>query len=58
MVLPILLIGLGMLLISGGFWGSSGLRPPYDAVIAWGAPVGLLITLMGVILLIIPDFFG
>ena len=58
MVFPIALIGLGMLLISGGFWGSSRLRSPYDAVIAWGSPVGLLVTLMGVILLIIPHFFG
>jgi hypothetical protein len=58
MVFPIVLIGLGMLLISGGFWGSARLRSPYDAIIAWGTPLGLLVTLMGVILLIIPDFFG
>ena len=58
MMIPIVLISLGMLLISGGFWGSSRLRSPYDAIIAWGAPLGLLVTLIGVILLIIPDFFG
>ena len=58
MVVPIALIGMGMLLISGGFWGSARLRSPYDAIIAWGSPAGLLLTLMGVLLLIIPDFFG
>lgn len=58
MVISIVLISLGMLLISGGFWGSSRLRSPYDAIIAWGSPLGLLVTLIGVILLIIPDFFG
>jgi hypothetical protein len=58
MAVSIALIGLGILLISGGFWGSARLRSPYDAVIAWGTPIGLLVTLMGVILLIIPDFFG
>jgi hypothetical protein len=54
----ILLILLGMALIIAGFWGSTQLRKPYDALIAWCAPVGLLVVLAGVVMLIIPNFFA
>ncbi len=54
----VLLIGLGLLLVIFGFWGSSKLHKPYDTLAAWCAPVGLLVTLTGVVLLIIPDFFS
>ena len=52
------LIICGLLLIGAGFWGSTQLRKPYDALIAWGAPVGLLVVLTGVVLLIMPNFFA
>jgi hypothetical protein len=46
-----------MVLITAGFWGSAQLRKPYDAFVAWCAPMGLLVVLTGVVLLIIPHFF-
>jgi hypothetical protein len=54
----VLLIVLGLLLIAGGFGGSRHVRKPYDSLVAWGAPVGLLVTLTGITLLMIPNFFG
>lgn len=54
----VLLILFGMVLITAGFWGSTQIRKPYDALIAWCAPVGLLVVLTGVVLLIIPHFFA
>jgi len=54
----IILITVGIFLIAGGFWGSTQLRKPYDVVSAWCAPVGLLVTLVGIVLLIIPHFFA
>jgi hypothetical protein len=45
-------------LIILGFWGSARLPRPYDALVAWCAPVGLLAALMGITRVIIPDFFG
>jgi hypothetical protein len=47
----------GLLLMACGFWGSTLPRPLYAAVLAWGAPVGLLLSLAALILLTIPDFF-
>ncbi len=55
--MAILLLLVGGVLLYGGFWGSATLRSPYDAVLAWGAPVGLLLTASGILLLIIPKFF-
>ena len=52
------LIGVGLVLIIGGFWGSDRFPSPYDAWSAWGAPVGLLVMLAGITLSLIPDFFG
>ena len=58
MLNSVLLIVLGLLLIAGGFGGSYQFRTPYDSLVAWGAPVGLLVTLTGITLLVIPNFFG
>ena len=58
MLYHVLLILLGMVLITAGFWGSTQLRKPYDAVSAWCAPVGLLVAFVGIVLLIIPHFFA
>ena len=58
MFIHVMLMGVGVGLINLGFWGSSRLPPPYDALVAWCAPIGLLVTLTGVTWFIIPDFFG
>jgi hypothetical protein len=47
----------GLLLIACGFWGSTLHRPFYAALLAWCAPVGLLLSLAALILLNIPNFF-
>jgi hypothetical protein len=47
----------GLLLIAGGFWGSTLHHPFYAAVFAWCAPIGLLLSLAALVLLCIPDFF-
>lgn len=54
----VLMIVCGVLCMVGGFWGSSRLRSPYDALVAWCSPAGLLITYIGIITFLIPDFFG
>jgi hypothetical protein len=47
----------GLALIIFGFWGSSQLRSPFDGIAAFAAPIGLLLSIVGVILLVIPTFF-
>ena len=54
---PILLTTLGLLLITLGFWGGHVCPKPYDALIAWCAPIGLVVMLAGIVLLFIPNFF-
>jgi hypothetical protein len=53
-----LLTALGVLLIVLGFWGGHECPKPYDTLVAWCAPVGLIITLAGIVLLFIPNFFA
>ena len=53
----ILLTALGLLLIALGFWGGHACPKPYGALVAWCAPVGLVVTLAGIVLLCIPTFF-
>ena len=53
----ILLTMLGLLLIVLGFWGGHMGPKPYDSLIAWCTPVGLVVALIGIILLFIPNFF-
>jgi hypothetical protein len=53
-----LLTVLGLWLIVLGFWGGHGCPKPYDALIAWCAPVGLIVMLAGIVLLFIPTFFA
>jgi hypothetical protein len=47
----------GLVLIVFGFWGSSQLRSPFDGMAALAAPIGLVLSIVGVILLVIPTFF-
>ena len=58
MILSLCYIGLGLTLITAGMWGSTTLRAPYNTILAWCAPTGLLLTLAGIVQLIIPDFFA
>jgi hypothetical protein len=53
-----LLTALGLGLIVLGFWGGHVFPKPYDALVAWCAPVGLVVTLAGIVLLFIPSFFA
>jgi len=52
-----LLTALGLLLIGLGFWGGHKCPKPYDSLVAWCAPVGLVVMLVGIVLLFIPSFF-
>ena len=52
-----LLTVLGLLLIILGFWGGHVWPRPYGLLVAWCAPVGLVVTLVGIVLLFIPGFF-
>jgi hypothetical protein len=54
----ILLTTLGLLLIVLGFWGGHEWPKLYDTLAAWCAPIGLVLTLAGIVLLFIPNFFG
>jgi len=54
----VLLTALGLLLIVLGFWGGHECPKPYDALVAWCAPIGLIIMLTGIVLLFIPNFFS
>lgn len=53
--IAMLLGGLGLIVFA--FWGSSQLRQPFDGLAAVAAPIGLLLSIVGVILLVIPTFF-
>jgi hypothetical protein len=53
-----LLTALGLGLIVLGFWGGHVFPKPYDALVAWCAPVGLIVMLAGIVLLFTPGFFA
>ena len=53
-----LLTALELMLIVLGFWGGHVFSKPYDALVAWCAPVGLVVMLVGIVLLFIPGFFA
>ena len=53
-----LLTALGLGLIVLGFWGGHVFPKPYDTLVAWCAPVGLVVLLAGIVLLFIPSFFA
>jgi hypothetical protein len=54
----VLLTVLGLGLIVLGFWGEHVFPKPYDVLVAWCAPVGLVTMLAGIVLLFIPNFFS
>jgi hypothetical protein len=54
----VLLTALGLLLVALGFWGGHKCPKPYDALVAWCAPIGLVVMATGIVLLFIPNFFA
>ena len=53
----IIMIVAGLILICWGFWATYNARRPWDMLGALSLPVALIITLMGVLLSAVPDFF-
>jgi hypothetical protein len=47
-----------LVLIVLGFWGGHEYPKPYDALVAWCAPIGFVVLLAGIVLLFIPHFFA
>lgn len=50
-------IGGGVCMIAVGFWGGHTWPQPYATLAAWCAPLGLLLTLAGIVSVYIPSFF-
>jgi hypothetical protein len=57
-LLPMTTLLSGLALMVLGFWGSSQWRSPFDGIAACGAPIGLLLSIIGVIVWVIPTFFS
>ncbi len=51
------MIIVGIPVIGLGFWASFNARRPWDIIGSLALPVGLVITLLGVLLTCVPDFF-
>ncbi len=58
MVLNGILIICGICLVASGVRNTFGKKSPWDAVGAFLAIVGLIVSLVGVLLVCVPDFFG
>lgn len=58
MVLNGILIVCGIFLVASGVWNTFKKKSPWDAVGAFLAIVGLIVSLVGVLLVCAPDFFG
>jgi hypothetical membrane protein len=58
MVFNCMLIVCGTFLVASGIWNTFKKRPPWDAVSAFLAVVGLIASLVGVLLICVPGFFG
>ncbi len=56
-VVSIFLIIAGLAMIAWGFWGADKMKSPWDIVAALFAPAGLIVSLLGVLLLCVPNFF-
>jgi len=51
------MILLGIPLMGWSFWASYNAKKPWDIIAAISLPVGLVITLTGVLLTCVPNFF-
>lgn len=56
-VVSIFMILAGLAMISWGFWAADKMKNPWDIVGALFAPAGLVVSLLGVLLLFVPNFF-
>ncbi|MBE9503373.1 MAG: hypothetical protein IME96_04290 [Proteobacteria bacterium] len=52
-----MMIIVGLIIIGGGFWVSYNTKKPWDIIGALCLPVGMIITLFGVLLNSVPNFF-
>lgn len=57
-ILKIIAILCGILLLFWGVWASFEGKKPYDKIGAVVAPIGLIMSLIGVLLLCVPGFFS
>lgn len=56
-ILYILMIIAGIPLMGWGFWASYNARKPWDIIGTLLLPVALVVTLLGVLLTCVPNFF-
>ena len=57
MIIHILMIIGGLAVISAGFWGTYNAKAPWNTVSSLVLPLGLITSIIGVLLLCVPDFF-
>lgn len=55
--LSIIMIIAGLPVIGWGFWASHNAKKPLDIIGALALPVGLIVSLLGVLLVCVPNFF-
>lgn len=48
----------GLSLIVLGFWGSRQESSAVMNIVSWGAPVGLAVSLIGLLMILTPGFFN
>ena len=53
-----LLLLVGLFLLATGTIGAIRLSPPRDTLVAFLAPLGLLLALVAIVLLCVPGFFS
>ena len=58
LTINVLLVIVGLLTIGYGFWASYNVKRPFDIIGAVLTPIGLMITLIGVLLICVPGFFS
>lgn len=57
MFVHILMIAAGLGMIAAGFWGSFYAKKPWNYIASLSLPIGLVTSLLGVLLLCVPNFF-
>lgn len=57
MIIHIAMILAGLTILVAGFWGTSNTKTSWNTIAALSLPIGIITTLMGVLLLCVPNFF-
>ena len=57
LIVYILMIVVGLAAMGFGFKAMGDARPPLDKLASALLPVGLVVTLLGILLVTVPDFF-